>query len=249
VPGVTPPIVDAATFLTVQRRLQDPERRSRGKRTHEYALSSWASCLRCGRAIVGQVLSQRFRYYRCRRSFAGPHHDRCDARYIRAEVLEQAVREEIAKVLANPQLIAAEYARQQAASEDSGEEAQRALRTLDEQKRRIVQLYKLGEIELAEYQAEAKQLKLRRAVIEQQLQQTERVRSTPTLVDLQQACEGVQRWVNQAVGDDLELLLEALQVKLRVEPGRAALEGVIPEYAPPCNDADVCPVVADGPYI
>jgi len=245
VPGVTPAIIAVDTFAAVQRRLQDPERRSRGKRTHEYELSQRAKCLRCGRAIVGQTLSKTFRYYKCRRAFAGPRHDRCDSGYIRADGLEQAVRKEIAVVLANPSIIAAEYSRLNAGSNDERTAGEQQLKKLDEQKRRLGKLYQLGEIELEEYQADARSLKNRRGEVEQRLHQVERVQAAPTLEELETACDGVRSWIEQAEGNDLELLLDALQIRLLAEPGRAELSGVIPtDYAPLDGHADVCAVVA-----
>ena len=46
----------------------------------------------CGRAMVGQTLHQKYRYYRCRAAFAGSKHDRCESKYVRADGLEDAVR-------------------------------------------------------------------------------------------------------------------------------------------------------------
>ena len=72
VPDVTPAIVDLDTFMAAQRILDDPERRRRGKRKREYPLSGRLRCLRCGRAMVGQTLQGRYKYYKCRRSYADP---------------------------------------------------------------------------------------------------------------------------------------------------------------------------------
>ena len=47
----------------------------------------------------------------CRRAVAGPRHDRCPSLYVRAGELEGAVKEEAARVLANPELIITEAER------------------------------------------------------------------------------------------------------------------------------------------
>ena len=79
--GATPMIIEPAIFEAVQRILDDPERRRRGRRLHNYFLSGRIKCLKCGKAMVGQTLQGRYRYYRCRRAFAGPKHDRCPTAY------------------------------------------------------------------------------------------------------------------------------------------------------------------------
>ena len=102
VEGASPPIVDQHVYVAVQLKLDDPERRRRGRSVYGYALTGRVKCLRCERAMVGQTLQKQFRYYRCRRAFAGPRHDRCDTLYVRADALEEAVKNEAAKVLSNP---------------------------------------------------------------------------------------------------------------------------------------------------
>ena len=104
-------IIEPAIFEAAQRILDDPERRRRGGRLHNYFLSGRIKCLKCGTAMVGQTLQGRYRYYRCRRAFAGPKNDRCPTVYVRADGLEQAIRTEAARVLADPELVLAEAER------------------------------------------------------------------------------------------------------------------------------------------
>ncbi|MDP6495827.1 MAG: recombinase family protein, partial [Dehalococcoidia bacterium] len=108
VEGASPQIVHPEVFESVQTILNDPERRRQGRKVYEYGLSGRVKCIKCGKSMVGQTLQKRFRYYRCRRAFAGPRHDRCPTVYLRADSLELAVKIEAAKVLANPELILVE---------------------------------------------------------------------------------------------------------------------------------------------
>ena len=104
--NASPQIVSAEQFQAVQSILDDPERRRLGhQRKYNYALSGRIKCIQCGRAMVGQTQQKRWPYYRCRRAYAGPKHDRCPSRYVRAENLEATVKAEMAKVLANPEII------------------------------------------------------------------------------------------------------------------------------------------------
>ena len=56
----------------------------------------------------------------------------------------------------------------------------------------------------------------------------------------------IQDWVLSAKGEDLTLLLDALQVQVHVENGRGELKGIIPEYAPKNGHVDVCSMVINS---
>lgn len=247
--GATPAIVDEATFQRVQEILDDPERLRLGRRDNPYPLSGHLRCRRCGKAMVGQTLQKRFRYYRCRRAFAGPRHDRCDGTYVRADDLEQVVREEVARVLADPQLIEAEYRRREAASLDPTAIAdlERQLESLDTQRSRLVKLYQLGEIGEAYLEAESRGLRARRALLEGRLARLRAARPELNHEELERACARVREWLQHTDPDDLRLVASALQLKIEMETGFGELTGVIPsgdDYAQASGDAHVRPVVA-----
>ena len=61
--------------------------------------------------MVGQTAMGKYRYYRCRRAYAGRRHDRCPTRYVRASDLEGAVVRELTTVLASPEMVLAELER------------------------------------------------------------------------------------------------------------------------------------------
>jgi site-specific DNA recombinase len=245
IPDVTPAIVGADIFAAAQQILDDPERRRRGKRKREYGLSGRLRCLRCGRAMVGQTLQDRYKYYKCRRSYAGPHHDRCDAVYVRAGDLEAAVKQEISQVLANPERILEEHMRliTAAGSVQCSTDLIRQMEHIDKKRRRLVKLYEMGEIEEEYFEAELAVLKNQRDEIDERLSQSCTPTSLPALIDLESACKGVRGWIERAEGENISLLLDALQIGIRAEKGRGELSGVIPDYASTCDNAHVCSVV------
>jgi site-specific DNA recombinase len=246
VPDVTPAIVAADTFAAVQRILDDPERRRRGKRKWEYGLSGRLRCLHCGRAMVGQTLQGRYKYYKCRRSYAGPHHDRCDSVYVRASDLEGAVKQEISRVLANPERILEEHIRLVGAegSVQHSADLTRQMEQIDKRRHRLVKLFELGEIEEDYFEAELAALKNQRDEIDERLSQSGTPTTLPVLIDLELACRGVREWIERAEGENFSLLLDALQIGIRAERGRGELSGIIPDYASISNHADVRAVVA-----
>jgi site-specific DNA recombinase len=251
--GATPVIVDEATFQGVQEILDDPERLRRGRRDNPYPLSGHLRCRRCGKAMVGQTLQKRFRYYRCRRAFAGPRHDRCDGTYVRADDLEQVVREQVARILADPQLIEAEYRRREAASLDPTAIAdlERQLESLETQRSRLLKLYQLGEIDDAYLEAESRGLRARRALIEGRLARLRAVRLELDLEELERACSRVREWLRHTGPEDLRLIASALQLKIEMETGFGDLTGVVPsgdDYAQASGDADVRAVVSNSAF-
>jgi hypothetical protein len=102
VPGATPALISAETFERAQTILNDPARRLRGKLTANYRLRGHLRCLVCDTPMVGQAHARgRYRYYRCRRSYAGYFEGKCDSRYVRVEMLERLVLKEVEQFISN----------------------------------------------------------------------------------------------------------------------------------------------------
>ena len=248
VEGASPRIVEQDVFESAKRMLDDPERRRRGRRIHEYALSGRTKCLECGKAMVGQTLKGRYRYYRCRRAFAGPKHDRCTALYVRADALEQAVKAEAVRILANPELVVAEAERlrtQDVAQVDEVD-INSQLTSLENRRGRLLKLYEMGEINDEYFIRESNKLKAEIAKVHVRDSLSRSSDTGPVATDLKQACRRIEDWVLNAEGDDFTLLLDALQVEVHAEKGRGELKGMIPEYAPRESHADVCSMVINS---
>ena len=239
--GATPMIIEPAIFEAVQRILDDPERRRRGRRLHNYSLSGRIKCLKCGKAMVGQTLQGRYRYYRCRRAFAGPKHDRCPTVYVRADGLEQAIRTEAARVLADPELVLAEAerVRNQGVNHIDVAALESQLTSLENRRGRLLKLYEMGEIDDDYFLRKSTTIRGEKAKVEEQMHWVSPMDSLPNVTDLRQACQRIEDWVLKADGDDFSLLLDALQIEVHAEKGRGELKGLIPEYAPKKSDAHV----------
>ena len=248
--GVSPPIIHRDVYLAAQSALDDPERRRLGRKLYHYGLSGRVKCMSCGRAMVGQTLRKRYRYYRCRRAFAGPKYDRCPTVYVIAEALEGAVRQEAARVLSNPELILVEAQRLSANGNRPPVDVDslgRRLHGLENQRARLLKLYQLGEIDDDYLKRELEALREQKGKVDEKLDSMPspqpQALPTPTPEQLRQAAASVREWVERAEGDDFTLLVEALQIQVRVEKGRGELVGVIPEYARENSHADVCTMV------
>ena len=196
--------------------------------------------------MVGQILKSRYLYYRCRRAFAGAKHDRCPTVYVRADALEQAVREEAARVLANPEvvLVEAERVLSQGVRNSNVYNLEIQLNSLEKRRGRLLKLYEMGEIDDDYFLRKSTTIRGEKAKVEEQMHWVSPMDSLPNITDLRQACQRIEDWVLKADGDDFSLLLDALQIEVHAEKGRGELKGLIPEYAPNNSHADVCSMVA-----
>lgn len=227
--GATPPILDRGLFAQVQALLDDPERRRRAARKYVYLLSGRVRCGACGAAMVGQNLNGgRYRYYRCRRSFAGPAFDRCESLYVRADELESVVIDQLAGLLAKPNILLIEASRirdERRASVDV-EAVTRRLKTLDEQKARLVDIFQAGEIGRQDFQQRADDIRRKRDLAERTLAPLQSVAELPSEKQLIAACAGMRNWLCQP--DGLAKLLVAMQVRVEVANGSVEIQGGLP---------------------
>ena len=236
VPGATPPIISVETFSRARAILDDPARRLRGRPTKRYRLRGHVRCSACGTPMVGQALARgRYRYYRCRRSYAGFSEGKCDSRYVRTELLEKVVLEEVAKLLANPGRILEEARRLNQGDADLGqlEALDNELNGVEEQQRRLAKLYVSGSIPEGVLAAEGEQLSRRRGVLESQKRSLEAEPRSSIDLDhlarnLPQAAARLRKWVLNANDEDMELILRALDLVVRASPDEVHIEGAVP---------------------
>lgn len=97
VPSSHPAIIDRATFNATQRRMSERRTSKTEQERHEYPLAGLLRCGRCGSPMIGerrQTQSGVAISYRCENATA---RGTCRARGVRSEVLEAAIREELAR--------------------------------------------------------------------------------------------------------------------------------------------------------
>lgn len=239
VPDATPPVISEELFNAVQTRLLDPERRRQAQRKNDYPLGGAVRCSHCHSAMVGQTSMGKYRYYRCRRAYSGPRHDRCPARYVRARDLERAVAHELTTVLASPEVVLAEleHASSNDARSDDRAAAQQLLVSLDDQRQRVLKLFQMGEIDEAYLQKELEALRVRRSPAEATIARLNGSGSAghppANPEEFAATCEALRaRVVEQIEAGRLKDVAEAMQIVVTVERtdhgASGALKGVIP---------------------
>ncbi|QRM32801.1 zinc ribbon domain-containing protein [Microvirga sp. VF16] len=109
-----PAIVGEELFASVAEQLEENRRRSRQRLAGvQYLLRGLLVCEKCGYGFTGHHHRGQWRYYRCcgtdRSRFHGAF--RCDARLVATELLDEAVWDEICRLLDDPAQVIAEYQR------------------------------------------------------------------------------------------------------------------------------------------
>jgi len=241
VDGGSPRIIDEPLWQRVQEILNDPERTRRRTTNRFYLLRSRARCGVCRSAMVGQTLTVKgrpFSYYRCRHAYTNITGHRCSARYVRANMLEEAVWAEIKQVLADPGIVLQELEKQSEAIVDEDEVAglEEEVASLVERERRLVRLYTFGTVDEQVIRTETEDISRRRSVLEQQLSSMKRPQPTAAWgVDpdrLKSACDAVVAWLDKADTAERTLALEALQVNVEATKEAATVTGVLPTEPP-----------------
>ena len=234
--GVTPLIISSELFERAHQKLDDPARKARAHASYEYPLRGRLRCDACGSAMVGQTLLKgRYRYYRCRRSYAGPRADRCESPYVPKEVLETAIREALSALLADPARALAE-ARDQFGPQPVDirrESLGREVAEVETRQRRLVKLFTTGDLPESMLAEESRTLAERRARLE-----SERANLAPDAAPaldfemvaarMPEALTAIRRWVGEADGDELGLLLGALNARMTASRTAVEISGEVP---------------------
>ena len=234
--GATPRIVSPELYRRAQQRFDDPERRAQRAPSREYPLRGRLRCGHCGAGIVGQAVNRgRYLYYRCNRLYLSGEDQRCSGRLVRKEALESAVREAIEDVLANPELAVGMAERLREGAEHAARltELERELKRLDESQDRLVDLYTDGRIAKEVLDRKQDELSRRRGALERErahLRSEMEPGCDPELLRerMPEVLAFIREWVGKADGDDLELLLQALNVRVEVSPEEADIRVEVP---------------------
>ncbi len=239
VPDATPAIVSETLFDAVQARLLDPERRRAARRKHDYPLGGVVRCAHCHSAMVGQTIQGKYRYYRCRRAFAGRRRDRCPSRYVRAGALEHAVVREVTTVLSSPDVVLAEL-ESRSGNEDADRDlvtARELLASLDKQRQRLLRLFQLGEVDERYLQKELTGIQARRSPAEATLARVGDSALAPQVPEnadeFAATCEALREQVLAEVDEGrLNGVAQAMQLEVEVQRtddgASGLLKGVIP---------------------
>jgi len=150
----TQAIISKDLFDRAQAALARSKELHPGKALHEYPLTGVTFCGYCGSPLVGSCLRGNYRYYHCRGTYDTASNKRtCNARYIRADWLEEVVWDKVKSVLSHPELLLEEVRKQAGANQEELSSGtidreiaalKRKMKKYPAQERRLISAFKLG---------------------------------------------------------------------------------------------------------
>ncbi len=179
-----PALVDEAVFETVQEQLQANQQRARiGQRGARYLLQGLLVCACCGYAYYGKPISpsarkgnpRSYAYYRCIGSdayrFGGVR--LCWNKQLRTDLVDEAVWNEVCKLLEDPSRLEQEYRQRLLAKESSTELTglEASLGRLRQGIARLIDSYAEGMIDKAEFEPRITRMRERITQLEEQVRQ------------------------------------------------------------------------------
>ncbi len=204
-----PQLVSAEIFAQVQAKLDTNQQTAARNTRHEYLLRTLVSCGACRLSCTGRQAQAGYRYYLCRGrtdALRAAQGQRCTARYIPAEQLDELVWADLCALLTDPgQVVRALNRARGGAWLPQELQARRAairqaLGQLERQQQRLLDAYLAEVIALAELERKREELDRRHATLTAQQRQ------------LDAAAE--QRLELQAVADGIEAFCQTIRAGL-----------------------------------
>jgi site-specific DNA recombinase len=242
-PDATPPIIDKELFKRVQKHLGRIKELRPGKPLYDYLLTGHIRCGYCGSPPIGACLGRKYLYYRCRGTCPTASRGQiCNAKYIKADFVENATWEKVKEVLENHQLILSELNRQMHTQNQTSysvsldkkiSKLRRHLSNYDYQEKRLIRLFRYEEIAEDYVLDELNRLKSERQSDKEQLVDYIRIRDemnrlANTEIKLNEFCERVRQNLAQCTLEDKRLALDALDVKVIATREHIEISGVVP---------------------
>ncbi len=256
-PGTTPPIISKELFNKIQEIRQHDRELHRAKTKHAYLLRSHVVCGHCGSPLVGSFMNHRFRYYHCRGTYPTATREKiCNARYIRADYLEDTVWQNIKKVLENPQVVMAGVKEQLETERKSAiqgtpldreiQKLKRKLKSYESQEKRLLQMFRYGEINQDYVLDELNQLKKEHDADEKKIKDyvetKERLKSLERAeIKLAEYCQRLRHNLDNATYQEKRDILEMLAIRVTATPEHIDIQGVIPLESMPTESSGNSP--------
>jgi len=240
--GHIPPIVSAMQFEQVQAKLAHNQAcATRHNNRQPYLLRALVSCGRCGHACAGRAQG-RYIYYACQGTqhpVASRQDERCSARLIPAQQLDELVWRDLCALLQHPELLTIALQQAQGGAwlpqewQARRQQIRQSTTSLQQQEERLTEAYLAGVLSLEEYRRRRQDLAQRLAAIEQQAHlleiQLEQQRDVTALAtSITAFCQRVQVGLEQATFEQRRLLVELLIDRVVVTAEEVEIRYVIP---------------------
>lgn len=177
-----PKIIEPSIFERAEERLKENKRLSpRNNKKYEYLVSGLVRCKECGYSMYGKPASSS-RYGRCYYRCMGQDGSRwpngrvCGAHPVRVEVIDELVWDATKRLISSPELVINEYAnriekkkRKSDSSAQIHSKKMLELKQVQREKERLLDLYQLGTLELAEIEPRLQSIRTKAQRIQQEI--------------------------------------------------------------------------------
>jgi len=243
-PDVTPPIISRELFDRVQEIRRINGEMNKAKAKHDYILRGHAVYGYCGTLLVGSFMNHRFRYYHCRATYpTATRVKACNARYIRADELEEKVFNSLGRVLMHPDLVLAAIKEELKAEEKNFiqefsfekeiQKLKKQISSYDAQKKRVVQLFRYQEIDesavLDEINNLKKEMESDKLKLDNLIKTQEKIAALKNAeIELVEFCKTLKGQLDTASYEQKRDILDMLAIKVIASNEGAEIEGIIP---------------------
>ncbi len=245
IPNATPAIISEELFEAAQKILRRNKQLATRNAKRPYLLSGYIFCTHCGRRYQGYVKKWRDNgkpseqcYYRCGGSQTIVNPDPCDNRQLHAPNIEKAIWKQIEAFLCEPETVLTGLEKRKEEA-DRASFLERDLETLktrlkhkSKEKDRIYRaFYVTGDEErfkkdMAMLLEEIKALEEGKTELENRIEANKRLEVN--IEGIKEACELVRKNLGTLSFEDKRLVLEALQIRVKVDDSVIYMEGAIP---------------------
>ena len=243
-PDVTPPIISRELFDRVQEIRRINGEMNKAKAKHDYVLRGHVVCGYCGTPLVGSFMNHNFRYYHCRATYPTVTRVKaCNARYIRADELEEKVFYKLGQVLLHPELVLAAIKDELKAEEKNFiqefsfekeiQKLKRQINSYETQEKRVVQLFRYQEIDenavLDEISNLKKEMESDKLKLDNLIKTQEKIAALKKAeIELVEFCKTLKGQLDTATYQQKRDILDMLAIKVIASNEGAEIEGIIP---------------------
>ena len=237
IPDATPAIISTEVYERAQTVLNSPSRRNR-KPNGRYRLTGHLNCIYCSTPMVGHAQAKgQYRYYRCRKTYSGDTEGKCQSRYVRQDALEESVLGEISSLMSDPERIVNEiraFNSDKSGSHQKMNLVNSELELMGEKESRLAHLYIEGSISEKVLDQEKETLMKRKTVLAKEKYALERESDHTFDMDdaalkLPQISARIGRWIQEAKGENMEMLLNALDINIKASKDKVQISGSVPD--------------------
>jgi site-specific DNA recombinase len=237
-----PAIIEAEIFEAAQARLEKNQNMARrNNKSHKYLLRGLISCGQCHLSSTGRSQGK-YHYYKCRgrtdvhRAAKG---ERCIARFVPSQALDELVWQDLCNILAEPDLITHELERAQTgewlpqALQAKRNSLYQALTRLERQQERLLEVYLAEIITRNEFERKRQELTQTQNGFKQQLRQVEQqakkqIETLALANNIQEFCQRIQPTLGNLDFEQRRQLIELLIDRVIVDDEKVEIRYVIP---------------------